>query len=60
MARQAQPDAPDRHLPLRNLPLVGLRGDTVWDLLAVSDRLLHRDDQVDLLVFAPVDHLQCR
>jgi hypothetical protein len=38
----------------------GLRGDTAWDLLAVSDRLLHRDDQVDLLVFAPVDHWQCR
>lgn len=38
--------------------LAAVRGDAGCEVLAVSNWLLRRDDQVGCLVFAPVDHLE--
>ena len=40
--------------------LAAVRGYAGCEVLAVSNWLLHRNDQVGCLVFAPVDHLEHR
>jgi hypothetical protein len=40
--------------------LAALRGYAGCEVLAVSNWLLRRDDQVGCAVFWPVDHLECR
>ena len=40
--------------------LAALRGYAGCEVLAVSNWLLRRDDQVGCLLFAPVDHLEAR
>lgn len=39
--------------------LAALRGYAGCEVLAVSNRLLGRDDQVGCVVFSPIDHLEC-
>jgi hypothetical protein len=40
--------------------VAGLRGYAGCEVLAVSNWLLRRDDQVGCLVFTPLDHLERR
>jgi CDP-diglyceride synthetase len=40
--------------------LAAARGYAACEVLAASNWLLHRDDQVGCLVFAPIDHLEHR
>ncbi|MGH8878635.1 MAG: hypothetical protein ACRD0P_15040, partial [Stackebrandtia sp.] len=40
--------------------LAALRGYAGCEVLAVSNRLLRRDDQIGCILFAPIDHVERR
>lgn len=41
-----------------SMVLAALRGDAGCEVLAVSNWLLGRDDQMGCVVFSPIDHLE--